>query len=122
MIAGQSNAHLAGRVVLPLARSPLARRVGRRDAREIVLRIDGREIRAREGETVAAALLTTGKRDFRTSERWQEPRGYFCGMGICFECLVSIDGRPNQRACQVQVAPGMEISTMPPPGLQGLAP
>jgi predicted molibdopterin-dependent oxidoreductase YjgC len=78
---------------------------------------DGQELPAYEGETVAAALLAAGRRTFRRTARRGEPRGPFCGMGVCFECLVCIDGRPNRRACQVPVADGMRVASQ-----EGLGP
>ena len=69
---------------------------------------EGRAVAAFEGETVAAALTAAGIRTLRTDDRG-EPRGVFCGMGVCFDCLVRIDGRPNQRACMTKVAPGMRV-------------
>ena len=68
----------------------------------------GRPVAACEGETVAAALGAAGVRVLRTDDRG-EPRGIFCGMGVCFECLVRIDGRASQRACMAKVVPGMRI-------------
>ncbi len=71
---------------------------------------DGQEVRAHPGETVGAALLAAGVSALRYSERQGEPRGMFCGMGLCFECRVTIDGRPNQRACITPAAPGMQVT------------
>ena len=79
--------------------------------RAISFTCDGREIRAYEGETVAAALLAHGQRALRTTSRESQPRGIFCNMGICFDCLVEIDGRPNLRACQSFVVQGMRVRT-----------
>ena len=76
------------------------------NAVEIVF--EERPIAAFEGETVAAALTAAGVRVLRTTDRG-EPRGIFCGMGVCFDCLVRIDGRGSQRACMTKVAPGMRI-------------
>ncbi len=78
----------------------------RPDSLEILF--EGRPVVAFEGETVAAALIASGVRRFRTTERG-EPRGLFCGMGTCFDCLVRIDGRGAQRACLTKVAPGMSV-------------
>ena len=72
---------------------------------------DGQELHAVEGQTVAAALLAAGRRVWRTTTRCGEPRGLFCGMGVCFDCLVQVDGRPNVRACQTLVAEGMRVET-----------
>ena len=75
------------------------------------LTFDGTELHAVAGQTIAAALLAAGRRVWRYTGRRQEPRGMFCGMGICFDCLVRVDGRPNVRACQALVAEGMRIET-----------
>ncbi len=63
---------------------------------------EGLPIAAREGETVAAALIRAGR-----------PSGYFCGIGVCFGCLVTIDGTPAQRACLTPVADRMEVARDP---------
>jgi NADPH-dependent 2,4-dienoyl-CoA reductase/sulfur reductase-like enzyme len=80
----------------------------------ITLRLDGREIAVAPGTTVAAALWNHGTFHFRTSPSG-EPRGPLCGMGICFECRVTIDGHPHRRACLVPCAPGMAVETAAPP-------
>jgi predicted molibdopterin-dependent oxidoreductase YjgC len=72
---------------------------------------DGQEILACEGETIAAALLAAGRRVLRLTGRRGEPRGLFCGMGICFDCLVVVNGCPNVRACQTPVVAGMCVET-----------
>lgn len=82
-----------------------------RRGRPVRISCDGRETTAYEGETVAAALLAAGQRVLRWTSRTHQPRGLFCGMGVCFDCLVTIDGRPDQRACQVLVADGMCVQT-----------
>ena len=70
---------------------------------------NGRQVEAYEGETVAAALLASGQRMLRRTARRGEPRGLFCGMGICFDCLMHIDGRPNRQACLTPVTEGMHV-------------
>jgi len=72
---------------------------------------DGRKMEAYEGETVAAALLASGRRSLRRTSRRGEPRGVFCGMGVCFDCLLQIDGRPNVQACVTPVRHGMLVET-----------
>jgi predicted molibdopterin-dependent oxidoreductase YjgC len=74
-----------------------------------LLEVDGTPIIAYEGETVAAALLAAGYRTFRHTAHGQ-PRGLFCGIGVCFDCLVTVDGRPHLRACQTLARPGMRVS------------
>ncbi len=73
--------------------------------------IDGEPFSARAGDSVAAALLASGRAACRTTPVSGAPRGPFCMMGVCFDCLVVIDGRPNQQGCLVRVVPGMRIET-----------
>jgi predicted molibdopterin-dependent oxidoreductase YjgC len=77
----------------------------------ITVTVDGRPVSVLAGETVATVLLAEGIRVFRHSEKRGEPRGVFCGMGICYECLVTVDGVPNMRACVTPVEPDMVIQT-----------
>jgi len=70
--------------------------------------VDGQPIPAREGQTVAAALLAAGQRVFRHTPQGA-PRGLFCGMGVCFDCLVVVDGQTGQRACLTPVRSGMQV-------------
>jgi len=79
--------------------------------RTISMVLDGRPLEAFEGESVAAALFASGTRTTRWTARTGEPRGYFCGMGICQDCLVTIDGVPNVRACMTLVRSGLRIET-----------
>jgi sarcosine oxidase subunit alpha len=75
------------------------------------LTIDGKPIEAYKGETVAAAMLAAGIRTFHKSHKHQQPRSLYCGMGICYECLVTINGVHAQRACITPVEEGMQIET-----------
>ncbi|MGH9348199.1 MAG: (2Fe-2S)-binding protein [Vicinamibacterales bacterium] len=79
--------------------------------RPVTLLVDGAQIEAFEGESIAAALLADGRRVLRYSPREHEPRGLFCGMGICFECVVAIDGDRRVRGCVTPVRDGMTIAT-----------
>jgi predicted molibdopterin-dependent oxidoreductase YjgC len=79
-----------------------------RDA--VTIRVDGRSLAVPGGITVAAALLRGGVAVFRTSVTG-EPRGPLCAMGICFECRVTIDNAPEQRACLTLCRDGMEVVT-----------
>ena len=72
---------------------------------------DGRTLTAHEGETVAAALTANGVRVFRRSAKRGEPRGLFCGIGQCTDCIMEIDGVPNQRTCMTLVRAGMRVNT-----------
>lgn len=73
--------------------------------------VDGAEVRAYEGESIAAALVASGRRFTRWTAHTGEPRGYFCGMGVCQDCLVTVDGLPNVRACVTPVRDGMRVES-----------
>jgi predicted molibdopterin-dependent oxidoreductase YjgC len=75
------------------------------------MQVDGREIEALPGQTVAAALWQAGVVSWRRTRGEGRPRGVFCGIGVCFDCLVTVNGRPNQRACLVPVCPGDVVHT-----------
>ena len=78
---------------------------------KITLKVNGTEIQAYKGETVLAALIAAGYKTLKKNPVNQEPRGALCGMGVCFECTVTIDGIPNIRACMTEVREGMSIET-----------
>lgn len=84
-----------------------------RDCATVSVNVDGEPIQAFVGETVATVLLAMGQRTFRHTAHHHAPRGLFCGMGICFDCLVTIDGQPNVRACMTPVRAGMVVDTGP---------
>jgi sarcosine oxidase subunit alpha len=74
------------------------------------LRVNGREITVPIGSVVAAAVERAGIAGPRKSVNG-EKRGPLCGMGICMECRVTINGRPHQRGCETLCEPGMEVLT-----------
>lgn len=75
----------------------------------ISLTVNGTAITVAAGTTVAAAVAMAGA-ETRTSVSG-EPRGPLCGMGICFECRVTIDGVPHRRSCQMLCEPGIAVTT-----------
>jgi len=75
------------------------------------LSFDGRALEARAGDSVAVALLANGIVQFRTTTVSDTPRGPYCLMGTCFDCLVNIDGVANRQACMVPVSEGMAVQT-----------
>jgi len=78
----------------------------------ITLTVNGAAVRVPEGTTVAAAVaLAQADQTFFHRSVSGEPRAPLCGMGICFECCVHIDGRAHQRSCQTLCRPGMEVHT-----------
>lgn len=75
------------------------------------IRIDERAVEVQAGDSVAAALLFSGLTTTRTTLVSGAPRAPYCMMGVCFECLVTIDGVANRQACMVEVKEGMAIET-----------
>ena len=75
------------------------------------LSLDGEPLPAHPGQSVGAALTDAGIVAWRRTRHGQRPRGLFCGIGICFDCLITVDGEPNQRACLVEVRDGMRLTT-----------
>jgi NADPH-dependent 2,4-dienoyl-CoA reductase/sulfur reductase-like enzyme len=82
----------------------------RHDSADLEIEVDGARIRARAGESVAAAMLAAGIAAFGTDPKGA-PRGPACMMGACFQCVCTIDDVPDVRACRIAVAPGMKIAT-----------
>lgn len=74
------------------------------------IRFDGEPVAAAPGQTVAAVLWAAGVRSWRTSRVAGAPRGLFCGIGACHECLATIDGEPNQRSCLIPARPDMVVT------------
>lgn len=81
------------------------------DREQITIIVDGESLKVAAGQSVAAALLRHRGPALRRSVRLGEPRGLFCGMGICHECLVTIDGVSSLRACVTGVRHNMKIET-----------
>jgi D-hydroxyproline dehydrogenase subunit gamma len=77
----------------------------------IQLKVDGKPIRARAGDTVAAAMLAAGIDRFRSTPVTEAPRAPYCLMGVCFDCLVTIDGVGSRQSCLVPVRDGMTVET-----------
>jgi len=79
--------------------------------RSVQISIDGKAVTAKAGDSVMAALLLNGVTRFHRSNAGNDPRGPYCGMGVCFDCLVTIDGEGGRQACLTQVMEGMVIQT-----------
>ncbi len=76
--------------------------------RNVTLTVNGARVSVPEGSMVSTAVALAGVVGFRTSVAG-EPRAPLCGMGICFECRITLDGRPHVRSCQVVCRDGMEV-------------
>jgi len=86
--------------------------LGKAEKKNIVtLLVDGEVIKALEGEPIAAALIAADRRVFRYTAKRNEPRGVFCALGRCTDCVMVVDGCPNVRTCVTPVRDGMVIET-----------
>lgn len=86
--------------------------LGRDEAeKDACIYVDGKKIPAKVGEPIAAALLAAGIRKFRYTQKEDKPRGIFCGIGRCTDCIMTVDGQPNVRTCVTQVKNGMVVET-----------
>jgi len=77
-------------------------------AATVEFRFDGRRVVGRPGESIAAALWAAGIRTLRRSPGRGAPRGMFCNVGVCQECVVSVEGR-RRPACTTTVSPGLDV-------------
>lgn len=84
----------------------------------ITIVVNGSEEVVPAGCSVAAALLLCGVDESRRTSVGDEPRGVFCGMGSCFDCVVTIDGQPTRRTCITEAVEGMQIVTRPVGGVR----
>jgi hypothetical protein len=82
--------------MLPPDRDP----IGPADAAAIGITVDGQALRGIDGQSIAGVLLASGRLAWRTTAAGRRPRGVFCGIGVCFDCLVTVNGLRDVRACQ----------------------
>ena len=78
---------------------------------QVQIIIDNTVVTAFEGEMISTVLHVEGISKFQRKHKTRKPAGIYCGMGICYECLVTINGVQNIRACQTPVSEGMIITT-----------
>ncbi|MCL4415771.1 MAG: (2Fe-2S)-binding protein [Actinobacteria bacterium] len=84
--------------------------------KEIEIVVDGKMIKAYKGEMIASAIVASGIKIFRYTSRYNEPRGLFCAIGRCTDCVMEVNGKPNVRTCVTPVETGMVINTQKGPG------
>ena len=73
--------------------------------------VDGEVVMAYEGETVGALMFALDRIALRRTRSESATRGVYCGMGVCYECLITVNATKNIRACITQVSPGMTVET-----------
>jgi D-hydroxyproline dehydrogenase subunit gamma len=88
---------------------PMFKRSDQDNRPSVQILVDGASVAAREGDTVSAALFASGSDVRRATAVSGAPRSPYCMMGVCFDCLVTIDGVGNRQGCLVPVAEGMQI-------------
>lgn len=79
--------------------------------REVVFYYDGKEMKGLEGEPIASALRAAGVMTHRYTAKNHEPRGIFCAIGRCTDCVMIVDGKPNIRTCITPLVEGMHVQT-----------
>jgi len=76
----------------------------------VTILVEGQPVEARRGQMLAATLIASGRFVMRRTRRSGSPRGLFCAMGICYDCVMTINGRAGIRACMTKVEDGMQVS------------
>jgi predicted molibdopterin-dependent oxidoreductase YjgC len=89
--------------------------------RRVKISVDGNTIEAFEGESIAAAMYAAGMRVHRTTPKNDEPRGIFCNIGRCTDCIMKVDGQPNVRTCVTRVKDGMVVESLKGLGTWGVS-
>lgn len=75
----------------------------------VTLTVNGGTVTAYKSEMLLASLIAAGYKSLKKSPLKQEPRGALCGMGVCFECIVTVNGIPNTRSCMTEVEDNMKV-------------
>lgn len=88
------------------------KRLGEASAPHVTIHFEGSPVVARSGDSVAAALLAAGHLVMRSTPVSGARRGPFCMMGVCFDCLLEIDGVANRQGCMTAIRPGMQVRRM----------
>lgn len=88
----------------------MLKRVNPAIAPEVLIRFEGEPLRGHEGQSIAETLLEAGVRTTRRTPVTDSARAPYCMMGVCFDCLVVVDGMPNQQACMIPIRDGMEVA------------
>jgi len=96
-------------IILRIIEHPILGKLDKK--KKIRIYVDGKEMEAYEGDMIASALLSNGKKVFRLTKKEKKPRGVFCAIGRCTDCIMIVDGIPNIRTCITPVKEGMKIDT-----------
>jgi len=72
---------------------------------------NGKSISCQKGQSIAAAVIASGDRELRTTRFGNEPRSIFCGIGVCYDCVVVVNGVANQRSCLIEAKDAREVES-----------
>lgn len=106
-----TGAHVSGRIEEHPILGPLPA------AQTVTIYVDGRPIKARAGEPISAAVMAAGVAVFRYTEKGRAPRGVYCAIGRCTDCVMTVDSVPNVRTCVTPVRAGMRVETQKGSGI-----
>ncbi|HCC01295.1 MAG TPA: dehydrogenase [Ruminococcaceae bacterium] len=81
------------------------------ERKTVTITVDGKPVQAKEGEPILSSLLAAGIKINRYTRRFHEPRGLFCAIGQCTDCVMVVNGKPNVRTCVTPVQEGMVVET-----------
>ncbi|GAB3279607.1 (2Fe-2S)-binding protein [Kineosporia babensis] len=82
-----------------------------KDSGPVTITVDGESLSGLQGQSIAGVLMGNGRQSWRRSPRTGRPRGVFCGIGVCFDCLLTVNDIPDVRACQRRAGEGDVITT-----------
>ena len=92
----------------------MLKRLQKSQDKVLTIWFEGSQVQAQEGETVAAALLIAGVKYLRNAQVSANPRMPYCWIGVCYDCLLEIDGEQNQQSCLIKVKDGMHVRRQSP--------
>ncbi|GLY15348.1 (2Fe-2S)-binding protein [Kineosporia rhizophila] len=85
-----------------------------KESAPLSITLDGEPVSGLQGQTIAGVLMGSGRLSWRRSPRTGRPRGVFCGIGVCFDCLVTVNDVPDVRACQRRAGEGDVVTSQSP--------
>jgi len=78
---------------------------------QITFTFNGKPMTCEKGQSIAAALIAADNRELRTTRFGNEPRSIFCGIGVCYDCVVVVNGVANQRSCLIEATDEMNVES-----------
>lgn len=94
-----------------ITQHPILEYLDMKDRKKVYIIVNGKKVEAYEGEPIAAALIANGVKVFRKTPKLKSPRGVFCVLGRCADCIMNVNGTPSIRTCVTPVKEGMIIES-----------